>query len=73
MRVAPLPPELSGKANSVGAFAGAGYWYDALATLRGDIAKRPKDAALLATQQALLEQVGLTEVARHERERALGN
>lgn len=70
VRVAPLPPELSGKANSVAAYAGAGYWYDALATLRGEIARRPKDAALLATQTALLEQVGLTEIARLERERA---
>jgi len=70
VRVAALPPELAGKAPSVGSYAGAGYWYDALATLRRQLAERPKDPALLATQQALLEQIGLNEVARFERERA---
>ena len=73
LRVASLPPELAGKPPTVAAYAGAGYWYDALASLRREIAQRPKDAGLLAAQQALLEQIGLTEVARHERERAAAN
>jgi hypothetical protein len=69
VKVVELPPDLKGKSPSYGAYAGAGYWYDALSTLRKQISEKPKDATLLAAQQALLEQIGLTEVARHERER----
>ena len=78
VRVAAVPAELAsqvagaGPTRSYAVYAGAGYWYDALAMLRRQIAERPKDAALLAAQQSLLEQVGLTEVARYERERAAG-
>jgi len=50
-------------------FARAGYWYDAYASLRHEMARRPGDARLAAAQQSLLEQVGLGEVARSERAR----
>jgi hypothetical protein len=78
VRVAVVPADLASRVSSAGArsyaeYAGAGYWYDALATLRRQISERPRDAVLLAAQQSLLEQVGLVEIARHERERASGN
>lgn len=52
------------------AYARAGYWYDAVAALRGEMVKRPNDPALAEAQQKLLEQVGLAEIARQERERS---
>jgi hypothetical protein len=76
VRVAPFPAEVTAQASGAGpskayaVYAGAGYWYDALASLRSQLAQHPRDAALLAAQQSLLEQVGLVEVARYERERA---
>ncbi len=51
------------------AYARAGYWYDAVAALRAEMARSPGDPALAEAQQELLEQVGLTEIARQERER----
>jgi hypothetical protein len=57
------------KMGSYAAYAKAGYWYDAFAALREDLARHPKDAKLVAAQQSLLEQVGLDEVARSERAR----
>jgi hypothetical protein len=54
---------------SYAAAAQAGYWYDAYATLRTEMARHPNDAKLAAAQQSLLEQVGLGEVARSEEER----
>jgi hypothetical protein len=54
---------------SYAAAAQAGYWYDAYASLRNEMARHPNDAKLAAVQQALLEQVGLGEVARSEAER----
>ena len=75
VRVAAVPADLAAQVASAGPsrsyaiYAGAGYWYDALSSLRSQLAARPKDAALLAAQQSLLEQVGLVEVARYERER----
>jgi hypothetical protein len=57
------------KMNSFGAYAKAGYWYDAYAALREDLARHPRDASLAAAQQSLLEQVGLDDVARSERAR----
>ena len=77
VRVAAPPADLAARLSGAGPqsyaiYAGAGYWYDALATLRRQIAERPSDAALQAAQQSLLEQVGLVEIARHERERAAG-
>jgi hypothetical protein len=78
VRVAPIAPELASRVQGAGGrsyaeYANAGYWYDALATLRRQMGERPRDATLLAAQQSLLEQVGLVEIARHERERASGN
>ncbi len=72
VRVAALPGDIAARAAGAGAkayavYAGAGYWYDALASLRRQIGEHPRDAALLAAQQSLLEQVGLLEVARSER------
>jgi hypothetical protein len=66
VRVQPASTPLSGYQ----AYARAGYWYDAIASLRAEMAQRPNDAVLADAQQKLLEQVGLTEVARQERERA---
>jgi hypothetical protein len=57
---------------SYGAYAKAGYWYDAFASLRGEMAKHPRDAKLAAAQQSLLHQVGLDEVARSEQSRLTG-
>jgi len=54
---------------SYAAAAQAGYWYDAYASLRNEMARHPNDARLAAVQQTLLEQVGLGEVARSETER----
>lgn len=54
-------------------YARAGYWYDAFAALRREMERHPGDAALAAAQQSLLEQVGLPEIARSEKERAAGN
>ncbi len=54
---------------SYAAAAQAGYWYDAYASLRNEMARHPNDAKLAAVQQTLLEQVGLGEVARSETER----
>ena len=78
MRFQPLDAEAAqsvkaaGAGQSYAAYARAGYWYDALAGLRREIAKRPQDRALLEAQQNLLEQVGLSEIARQERERVAG-
>jgi hypothetical protein len=60
------------KGASYATYAQAGYWYDAFASLRTELTRRPRDAALAAAQQALLEQVGLGEVARSEAERLTG-
>lgn len=57
---------------SYAAYAKAGYWYDAFAGLRAEMARHPRDAALAQAQQSLLEQVGLGEIARSERERVSG-
>jgi hypothetical protein len=45
-------------------YAAAGYWYDAFARLRGEMARHPGDPMLAAAQQSLLDQAGLAEVAR---------
>jgi len=59
----------TGKLVSYSDYAGAGYWYDAFARLRSEIAKHPGDRTLAAAQQSLLDQAGLAEVARRENER----
>ena len=68
VRVQPLASALSGYE----AYARAGYWYDALAGLRREMARNPGDGQLAAAQQSLLEQIGLGEIARQERERLSG-
>lgn len=47
-------------------YAEAGYWYDAIARLRSQLALQPKNPALLNSQAGFLEQVGLPDVARFE-------
>jgi hypothetical protein len=53
----------SGAADAVGAYAAAGLWYDAIATLSERIAAAPADPLLRRQRAALLRQVGLQEVA----------
>jgi hypothetical protein len=52
---------------SLEALVGAGYWYDALALLAGEIAARPGDPEPRRRRAELLDQVGLAEAAAHER------
>jgi Domain of Unknown Function (DUF928) len=47
-------------------YAGEGIWYDAIALYSELIAERPADQALRAARAALLEQVGLKEVAEFD-------
>jgi hypothetical protein len=51
-------------------YAQNGLWYDAIASLSVRIAGAPADLLLLERRAALLEQVGLSEVAAYERGRA---
>jgi hypothetical protein len=60
-----------GAAGGYAAYARAGYWYDAFSGLRREMSRHPNDAALADAQASLLEQVGLTEIARLEREKPL--
>ncbi len=46
-----------------GFYAGEGYWYDTFAVLEDMISSNPGDAGLKSQRAALLEQVGLAEVA----------
>ena len=77
VRVQPLPADVAasvkaaGAAGGYAAYARAGYWYDAFSGLRREMSRHPNDAALADAQASLLEQVGLTEIARLERERPL--
>jgi hypothetical protein len=47
-------------------YAEAGIWYDALAALSEQIAVTPTDARLRQQRAALLEQVGLSEIAQYD-------
>lgn len=49
-------------------YAEQGIWYDALATLSELIESRPADSRLRGMRAALLDQVGLQEVARFDRQ-----
>ena len=49
-------------------YAEAGYWYDAISRLRSRLAQQPRNQDLISSQAAFLEQVGLPDVARFERE-----
>lgn len=48
-------------------YASHGLWYDALAAISELIERSPDDSRLRAHRAALLEQVGLSEVATHDR------
>lgn len=73
----PAAPQLSdevqkiGAAGAAGVYARAGYWYDALGALSQRVEAAPADAAVRAERAALLEQVGLADAARYEREQKL--
>lgn len=62
-RVAGVPAD-----RAYATFADAGYWYDAISRLRGRLAADPANAELIAVQASFLDQVGLVDVARFERE-----
>lgn len=71
-RVAPdaaLASRLQGLAGTARAatLAGAGIWYDALATLGRQLEARPQDRAARDARADLLDQVGLKEAAAFER------
>jgi len=55
-------------ASEAAVFAESGYWYDAIGVLSQQIAAMPTDAKIHAQRAALLDQVGLSEVATHDRE-----
>jgi hypothetical protein len=59
----------SDKSERYRVYAEEGYWYDALAGLSEWIDAQPKDAALRSQRAALLEQVGLQEVAAFDNRR----
>lgn len=69
VRVQPLPEQVRTGGGAHATYAQAGYWYDAMASLRTSLAATPTEAELLADQESLLRQVGLGEVARREAER----
>lgn len=50
------------KADLASAYADAGVWYDAVATLLDSLEASPKDPALLAQRNALLKQAGIPEI-----------
>jgi hypothetical protein len=62
--------ETAGPERSYFVYAEAGLWYDALAAVSELIEGAPKDPALRRQRAALLEQVGLQDAARHDREQA---
>jgi hypothetical protein len=68
----PLRAKLAGAGEAGPGFvlAEAGIWYDALDALSRAVEASPRDPAARGSRAALLEQVGLVEVARVEREAA---
>jgi hypothetical protein len=72
----PLPPALESAINAAGPedlpslYAGEGFWYDALDALSALIDATPTDPRLRESRAALLEQVGLPNVAAAERQKA---
>ena len=62
-------PQLEGvaEAERAHAYAGAGLWYDAFDQLSRWIAREPEAASLRRNRAALLEQVGLGELAQLDR------
>jgi hypothetical protein len=58
-----------GKAQTPSIYAQAGLWYDALTSITDLIEAAPNDPALRQQQSALLEQVGLRQIAEHNMRR----
>jgi len=56
----------AGEAGSAAAYAEEGVWYDAVAAVSRRIAAAPGNAELRRARGALLEQVGLKEIAEHD-------
>jgi Flp pilus assembly protein TadD len=54
------------RSEAVRLYAEAGHWYDAVAVLSELIDANPTDATLRKQRAALLQQVGLTEIAEHD-------
>ena len=54
-------------------FAKAGLWYDALAAISDLIDASPNDTVLRKHRASLLEQVGLTEIARYETKHSISD
>ncbi|HQX58897.1 MAG TPA: DUF928 domain-containing protein [Burkholderiaceae bacterium] len=50
-----------------GIYADAGIWYDAIASLSGQIERNPADKVLRSRRAALLDQIGLTAAAASDR------
>jgi len=69
---APLPEPTAlklakaGNSEAVHLYAEVGHWYDAVAMLSELIDSNPNDAAFRKQRAALLQQVGLTEIAEQE-------
>lgn len=59
----------AGKIELPNLYAEAGIWYDAVAAISDLIESRPDDPVLRGQRAALLDQVGLQEVAGYERQR----
>lgn len=66
-RLETTPPE-----RAVFVYAQSSLWYDAIASVSERIAVAPHDGSLRAQRAALLEQVGLSEVADYDRSQAGG-
>jgi hypothetical protein len=66
---ATLASKLSGAGSSQSAtvYAEEGFWYDALAAISQSIDAMPEDSELRRQRAALLEQVGLVEIANFEK------
>jgi hypothetical protein len=63
VRVRPGAPVASGTSGAVYQLAEQGLWYDALAEVNGMMKARPGDESLPQMRSALLQQVGLDQVA----------
>jgi len=78
MRI-PVPDQLSsdlvraGKGDLPHLYAQSGIWYDALTSVSDLIVASPSDAALHQQRASLLEQIGLADLARLDREAKLGS
>jgi hypothetical protein len=60
----------AGKAQTPSIYAQAGLWYDALTAITDLLEAAPNDPALRQQQTALLEQVGLRQIAEHNMRRS---